>query len=174
MPICSREKHPNSTFTRILLNPDYLKENSVAAEKQKLIYRDAYADFQNGNLRAAQEKLSRAQKEGDTGFSQQLDLLQILITGKTENITQYQFALSGFIKKYPDGTLKPYAQQLLGASNALQAKIEKAKGIRFIASFKEPHYFVIVYKASEKITDPVGSGLELFNKTEFKKPEIDQ
>jgi len=167
-----KEKHPNSTFTRILLNPDYLKENSVAAEKQKLIYRDAYADFQNGNLRAAQEKLSRAQKEGDTGFSQQLDLLQILITGKTENITQYQFALSGFIKKYPDGTLKPYAQQLLGASNALQAKIEKAKGIRFIASFKEPHYFVIVYKASEKITDPVGSGLELFNKTEFKNLKL--
>lgn len=163
-----KEKYPNSTFTRILLNPDYLKESSIAAEKQKLIYKEAYANYQSGNLRAAQEKINQALKEGDTGFSQQLELLQILITGKTEDITRYQYELGEYVKKYPDGSLKPYAEQLLAASKALQAKIEKAKGIRFIASFKEPHYFVIVYKLSEKITDPISTGLESFNRTEFK------
>jgi len=163
-----KQKYPNSTFTRILLNPDYLKESSIAAEKQKLIYKEAYANYQTGNLRAAQEEINQALKEGDTGFSQQLELLQILITGKTEDITRYQYELGEYVKKYPDGSLKPYAEQLLAASKELQAKIEKAKGIRFIASFKEPHYFVIVYKLSDKITNPISTGLESFNRAEFK------
>jgi outer membrane protein assembly factor BamD (BamD/ComL family) len=163
-----KQKYPNSTFTRILLNPDYLKESSIAAEKQKLIYKEAYANYQSGNLRGAQEKINQALKEGDTGFSQQLELLQILITGKTEDITRYQYELGEYVKKYPDGSLKPYAGQLLAASKTLQAKIEKAKGIRFIASFKEPHYFVIVYKMADKITDPISTGLESFNRAEFK------
>jgi outer membrane protein assembly factor BamD (BamD/ComL family) len=163
-----KKKHPNSTFTRILLNPDYLKESSVAAEKQKLIYKDAYVDYQNGNLRSAQEKINRARKEGDTGFSSQLELLQILILGKTEDITKYQFSLEEYMKKYPDAPLKPYAAKLLKSSQLLQEKIEKAKGIRFIASFKEPHYMVLVYKLSEKLTDPVSQALEAFDKSEFK------
>ncbi len=167
-----KEKYPNSNFTRVLLNPDYLKESSIAAEKQKLVYKEAYADYQAGNLRAAQEKINQALKEGETGFSQQLDLLQILITGKTEDITRYQFELGEFIKKYPDGFLKPYANQLLAASKALQEKIEKAKGIRFIASFKEPHYFVLVYKLSDKITDPVSAAVESFDKSEFKDSRL--
>jgi len=105
-----------------------LKESSIAAEKQKLIYKEAYANYQTGNLRAAQEEINQALKEGDTGFSQQLELLQILITGKTEDITRYQYELGEYVKKYPDGSLKPYAEQLLAASKELQAKIEKAKG----------------------------------------------
>ena len=32
-----KTEHPNSTFTKILLNPDYLKESSQAVEKQKLL-----------------------------------------------------------------------------------------------------------------------------------------
>ncbi len=167
-----KEKYPNSTFTRVLLNPNYLKESSIAAEKQKLVYKEAYSDYLAGNLRAAQEKINQALKEGDTGFSQQLDLLQILITGKTEDIARYQFELGEFIKKNPDGFLKPYADQLLTASKKLQEKIEKAKGIRFIAAFKEPHYFVVIYKLSDKITDPVSAALELFDKTEFKELKL--
>ena len=33
-----KEKYPNSTYARILVNPDYLKESSIAAEKQKLCH----------------------------------------------------------------------------------------------------------------------------------------
>ena len=167
-----KEKYPNSTFTRVLLNPDYLKESSIAAEKQKLIYKEAYLNYRAGNLRAAQEEINQALKEGDTGFSQQLDLLQILITGKTEDIAHYQYELGEFIKKYPDGFVKPYAEQLLSASKALQEKIEKSKGIRFIASFREPHYFVVVYKLSDKITDPVSRELESFNRNEFRELKL--
>ncbi|MFZ5972359.1 MAG: tetratricopeptide repeat protein [Bacteroidota bacterium] len=157
-------KYPNSTFTKILLNPDYLKETSVATEKQKAIYKDAYDAYTQGNLRLAQEKTTQALALGETSFTPQLELLTILITGKTEDVTRYQFELGEYIKKYPDGELKPYAEQLLNTSRSFLEKAEKARGIRFADQGNLPHFFVIVYDREDKLTDQIAKECELFNK----------
>jgi len=163
-----KTNHPQSTFTRILVNPDYMRETSVAAEKQKLIYKEAYAYYQANNLRAAQDKIKLAMQQGETGFTPQLELLKILVTGKTEDVTRYQFELGEFIKKYPDDAMKPYAEQLLAASKILLEKLERAKGIQFIKSMEGPHNFVIVYSTAEKITNPVSNALEKYNASQWK------
>lgn len=167
-----KTKHPQSTFTRILVNPDYLKETSVAAEKQKLIYKEAYAFYQANNLRQAQEKIKLALQEGDTGFTPQLELLKILIVGKTEDVTRYQYELGEYIKKYPDGELKPYAEQLLASSKTLLEKLERSKGIQFNSSMEGPHNFVIVYNTNDKITNPVSTAIEKYNATQWKELKL--
>ena len=167
-----KTKYPNSVLTKILINPDYLKETSVAAEKQKLIYKQAYTSYQAGNLRESQEKITQALTLGETGFEPQLELLKILITGKTEDITKYQFELGEFLKKYPDGNLKAYADNLLASSKAFQQKMERAKGIRFSNTSTEPHRFVLVYKNTGKISDKISEALEVFNKTSFKEKRL--
>ena len=164
--------YPTSTFARILINPDYLKETSITAEKQKTIYKEAYADYQQGSLRTAQEKVSQALKLGDTGFVPNLKLLSILITGKTEDITQYQRELDEFIKNYPDNTLVPYAETLLTASKEFQAKEEKAKGIRFMNTLEERHRFVIIYSRDEKAKTDISGSLESFNSKFFKNEKL--
>jgi len=163
-----KDKYPNSTFAKILINPNYLKETSVAVEKQKMIYKGAYALFNQGNLRASQDQINRAKAAGETNFTPQLELLEILITGKTEDATRYQFELGEFIKKYPDSELKPYAENLLASSKSFLEKTEKAKGIRFVNSLDEPHYFVIVHKTEDKITDLLTQTLADFNNQSFK------
>jgi tetratricopeptide (TPR) repeat protein len=163
-----KDEYPHSTFTKILNNPDYLKETSVAAEKQKLIYKEAYAYYRQNNLRAAQEKIGQAIQVGETGFTPQIELLKILMVGKTEDVTRYQFELESFIKKYPAEPIKPYAEQLLAASKSLLDKIEKAKGIKFSTAFNAPHIFVTIYNTKEKITNPVVDALEKFNTTGWK------
>lgn len=167
-----KEKYPNSTFTKVLINPDYLKETSVAAEKQKLIYKQAYTSYQSGNLRESQEKITQALSLGETGFTSQLELLKILITGKTEDITKYQFELGEFAKKYPDGPLKAYADNLLASSKVFQEKVERAKGIRFTNVASEPHRFVLVYKNTNKINDKVSEATEIFNRTYFRDKKL--
>jgi tetratricopeptide (TPR) repeat protein len=148
-----REEFPTSTFARILENPDYIREISVAAEQQKLIYKDAYEAFEKNNLRVATARLNDAQSLGETGFTPQLDLLRILITGKTEDVTRYQFELGEFAKKYPDNPLKSYAETLLAASKNLQEKQEKARGIRFQNDWSGPMVFVLVHKKEDRLTD---------------------
>ena len=166
------DNYPNSTFTRILLNPDYLKEASVTTEKQKLIYKDAYEAYRTGNLREAQEQTAQAIALGDTGFTPQLELLQILIMGKTEDVTIYQAELDEFIKKY-DGPMKEYAQTLLEASNTFLQKVEKAKGIRFVNSPEMPHYYVIVYRYDDRISDKVTAEIEQYNKTQIRDKKLE-
>jgi tetratricopeptide (TPR) repeat protein len=167
-----KDNHPNSTFTRILINPDYLRESSVAAEKQKLIYKEAYAQFQINNLRAATDLVKQAEKEGETSFTPQLELFKIMIIGKTEDVAQYQFELGEYLKKYPDGTLKPYAEQLLAASKTLLEKLERAKGIQFAAKLEGPHNFIIVYNTAERITVPISNTLEKFNDVQWKELKL--
>ena len=167
-----KDEYPNSTFTRILINPDYLKETSVTAEKQKLIYKEAYAFYQQNNLRAAQEKITIGLQVGETGFTPQLELLKILVVGRTEDVSRYQYELESFIKKYPGEPLKPYAEELLASSKSLLEKLEKAKGIQYSTSFSGPHYFVTVYNSAENITNPVVDALEKFNDTYWKKLKL--
>ena len=163
---------PTSSFSRILLNPDYLKEESAVAEKQKVIYKEAYADYQNGNLRMAREKIAVATALGDTGFVPQLKLLSILITGKTEDIAQYQLELNGFITAYPETALKPYAETLLASSKTFLQNEEKAKGIRFVNVLESPHRFVIIYPRDEKTKAVISAFLENVNNRFFKTDKL--
>ena len=168
-----KDEFPASTFTKILLNPDYLKETSVAQEKQKIIYKEAYAEFQHNNLRKTQEKIKLARSIGETSFTPQLDLLQILVTGKTEDVTRYQYELGEFIKKYPEPPLHTYAETLLASSKTFLEKTERAKGIRFVASLDEPHYFVVVHRIQDKASSAVANKLDALNVEVFKnkRPE---
>lgn len=159
-----KANHPNSTYAKVLVNPDYLREAQVAAEKQKVIYKAAYENFKSGNLRVAQDQLRQAQLEGESSFTPQLELLEILITGKTEDITQYQFELGEFIKKYPESNLKPYAEKLLSASKELLEKTERARGIRFTTMPEQAHYLVIVHKTEDKLADNLTALLDNFNR----------
>jgi tetratricopeptide (TPR) repeat protein len=163
-----KDKYPTSTFAKILINPNYLKETSIAAEKQKSVYKEAYTSFTQGNLRLSQDQINQAKALGETSFIPQLELLEILIIGKTEDATRYQYLLSEFIKKYPDHELKSYAENLLTSSKNFLEKTEKAKGIRFVNSLDEPHYFVVVYRTEEKVADLLTQTLEDFNAQSFK------
>ncbi|MFN6089286.1 MAG: tetratricopeptide repeat protein, partial [Cyclobacteriaceae bacterium] len=167
-----KDVYPNSTFAKIFVNPNYLKETSVAAEKQKLIYKEAYSYFQQDNLRMSREKINQALQVGETGFTPQLELLKVLITGKTEDVTRYQFELESFIKRYPAEPIKAYAEQLLAASKALLEKLEKAKGIRYSTNVEGIHYFVTLYTTSDRITNTVVDALEKFNETQWAKYKL--
>jgi tetratricopeptide (TPR) repeat protein len=168
-----KDEFPNSTYTKILLNPNYLKETSVAQEKQKIIYKEAYVEFEKNNLRAAQEKLKLARAVGETSFTPQIDLLQILITGKTEDVTQYQYQLGEFIKKYPDAPAHIYAETLLASTKTFLEKAERSKGIRFIASFEEPHYFVIVHRFPDNASASVAAAVEKFNAEFYRSKKFE-
>lgn len=163
---------PNSTYAKILLNPDYLRETSITGEKQKIIYKEAYADFLQGQLIASSNKIDQAIAMGESGFLPQLDLLKVLITGKTEDITRYQFELGEFAKKHPQSPLNLYANQLLEASKQFQIKLERSKGIRFTRNFEQPHHFVVVHKRKDNLSAPLVLALEKLNTTQFKKANL--
>ena len=163
-----QEKFPDSPFAKILVNPNYLQESGLMVEKQKSLYQQAYEGYQAGSYADAIQLIDEAMALEKTSFIPNLGLLKILVVGKTENISQYQFSLDTFIKAYPDSELIPYAQKLLQASRDFQLKKEKEKGIQYIRSFEEPHYFVLVLSRETKMEDVVSETLDSFNASNFK------
>lgn len=163
-----KTKYPNSTFAKILINPDYLHESGLAVEKQKSLYKTAYEKFQERNYIGSRMAIEEALELGETQFVPNLKLLNILIVGDTENIAQYQYELDEFIKAYEKHELAAYARKLLESSRKFEQEQEKRKGIQFIASFDEPHYFVIVHRTTDRITEKLSDALESFNQTTYK------
>ena len=162
-----KTKHPTSTFARILINPDYLKESSQAVEKQKVLYDKAYSLFKEKDFPGALQVLDEASALGSTTFTPNLDLLKILIVGQTEDISQYQYQLEQFVKANPDTEIGNYANQLLTASRNFIERQEQKKGIQYIRSLEEPHYFVMVYKQTENMGATGPAAMEKFNQKYF-------
>jgi len=167
-----KTKYPTSTFSRILINPDFLKESSQVTEKQKTLYKTAYDYFVAGEYTASSNTLQEATGLGKTEFTPTLELLRILIVGKREDINQYQYQLDQFVKENPETEIGTYAATLLKASREFQEKQQLKKGIQYIRSLEEPHYFVMVYKKDENIGASGSAALEKFNQQYFNELKL--
>ena len=167
-----KSKYPQSSFAKILVNPDYLHESGLAVEKQKVFYKNAYEYYQAKDYAAAGTTITEGLALGETSFSPQLKLLRILIIGETENIAKYQFELEQFIKANEGNSLSAYAKKLLDTSRQFQKAEEKRKGIQYVSSFDEPHYFVVVHRRKDKIESLITSSLEAFNSKNFQNSAL--
>ncbi|MDH5598871.1 MAG: hypothetical protein OEY34_07095, partial [Cyclobacteriaceae bacterium] len=166
-------EYSNSTYARLILNPNYTRESGETVEKLKELYAKAYSFYSDGQLDSAKVISKNALSSfPDIQFSTRFKLLNVLITGKSENIVQYQFELSEFIKNNPDSDLRPYAQKLLESSREFEEKQRKAAGIKFIEFFEQEHYFIILYPAKDKLTNTVTKALEDFNAKNFPTQQL--
>jgi tetratricopeptide (TPR) repeat protein len=162
-----KSKYANSNYTKILINPNYLIESGVIAEQQKMIYRDAYDLFIDEEYDLARIKIEDALARAETSFSPTLEILRILTIGKTESIFQYQLELDNFIKKYPESDMKVYAEKLLASSRDVQKQLELIKGINYLSYFDEPHYYILLYKNTDKIGSVVLAAIDKFDNDKY-------
>ena len=163
-----KTKHPQSTFAKILINPNYLAESNLAIRQQEALYKTAYEHYEEGEFNASLNTIAKATELGQTIFTPQLELLKILIVGRTEDVNQYQFQLDEFSKKYAGTPAGDYARKLLETSREFLKNQEKRKGIEYIKSFEESHYFIIVHKKSDNLGNRASVALEKFNQEHFK------
>jgi hypothetical protein len=76
--------------------------------------------------------------------------------------------LDELTKNYPETEAATYAKKLLETSRSFQLKQEQQRGIQYIRSLEEPHYFVMVYRKDENLTPVASSVLEKFNRENFQ------
>jgi tetratricopeptide (TPR) repeat protein len=167
-----KKRFPESSYAKILVNPNYIQESGLVAEQQKLLYKKAYDHFDAGDYGSAAILIEEAITLGKTEFIPNLKLLSVLIIGKTENINQYQLALGEFVKENAGTDLAKYAQRLLDSSRAYTLQREKERGIQYIPSFEEPHFFVLISEKKDAVEGTAAKTLEQFNATNFKDSKL--
>jgi len=166
------KSYPNSTYAKVLINPNYQAETTATIDKQKALYKQAYQDFTSGNFVASTRLLSDALTLGETNFNTQIELLKVMITGKTEEATIYQYELGEFIKKYSGDPLKSYAEKLLEASKNVLSELEKEKGIRFIRNLEAAHQLVIVHQREFNLSTILTEKIDAYNSKKFKELKL--
>ncbi|MDX1628010.1 MAG: tetratricopeptide repeat protein [Fulvivirga sp.] len=162
-------QHPNTTYAKLVANPNYTEESTEANEQQKKVYKAAYALYDAGQYDEATRVIDDALRQyPETIFTPRLKLLKVLITGKTEDINLYQYQLSEFIEKNPDSDITPYAKELLEASREFLKKQQRLLGTKFVAWFDKEHYFILMYETKSNLGDQLSGKIEAFNETYFE------
>ena len=159
---------PNSTYSRLIKNPNYTEETSETAYELKLLYDSAYKFYIAGDLNQSRAISNMALRNyEEIQLSDRFKLLLLLITGKTEDIAQYQYELTEFMKNNPESQFYEYVKELLEASRSFQDKMLKAKGVQYIEFFEQEHYVIISYKPKRRITEPISKRIEEFNQEKY-------
>ncbi len=152
------DTYPQTLFAKLAINPNYREESNETAERLKKLYEIAYDYYRQENYSQAKTLVNRAiELYPENSFTDKLRILGILIDGKVEGQTRYQFELQEFIKNYPESPMLDYAKSLLEASKNFKKKELQRKGARYITYFDQPHFFVLVYPNLGEITNLIPS-----------------
>lgn len=167
------EKFPDTIYAKLILNPNYREESQAVSSQLKKIYEKCYKQFQNGQYIPALATLKETIKQyPDNEFTDNLDLLRILIIGKTNDLYKYQFELDNFVKSYSESELKPYAENLIKVSQDFQANQRNSGKTNFIKDFDQKHYFILLYKPEKSISETLPSKFENYLKKNHPELEL--
>jgi tetratricopeptide (TPR) repeat protein len=163
-------KYPHTRFAKLIINPNFSEESSEVSEQLKRVYSEAYQMYKDGYLNSANSLIAEALEEfQEVEFTARLRLLKVLIIGKTEDISIYQYHLDTFIKQHPDSEITPYAKELLEASRNFKENEARRRGSIFVKDFMQPHYFVVVYPTEEVSADALSLLVKDYNIENFRE-----
>lgn len=163
--------HPESIYSKIIINPNYREESQASSEKLKKIYADAYYNYKAGNFKKALRQINDGLREyTENDFVDNMELLKILVIGKSETIYKYQYELNNFIATYSESELVPYVDSLVKASENYQINLVNSTKAKFKTNLNQVHFFVLVYEKDSEMAEKLPV---LFNTiVETHNPEL--
>ena len=156
---------PESVYAKLIFNPRYREETLAKNQRVQEYYAQAYGMYRKDLFSESIQLIDSVllvYEESD--FHDNLDLLRIINVGKLENIYQYQYELGNFIEKHPDSELGDHAQKLLESSREYQINLISSSRGKYIRSFNEGHYYLIVYGSDNELTESLPKQVEQFIK----------
>ncbi|MCV9388672.1 type IX secretion system periplasmic lipoprotein PorW/SprE [Reichenbachiella ulvae] len=147
-------KAPESIYAKLIINPNYKAESQIASEKLQLIYKDAYSQYRLGNYEEALTLINDGlAKYPDNDFVDNMNLLKIIVHGKSESVYQYEYELNNFLKEYSESELVPYVDSLVHASEQFQINLVNSSRAKFVKNFDQTHFFVFVYETDQELSE---------------------
>ena len=158
------QNFPESTFARVLEDPNFIKVSQ--AEEQKLVdyYDQTYNIFEKGEFGKASERISKVNKQfgPKNALQPKFALLNAMCIGNLKGKDDYIKALNEVVAKYantPEQTRAKEILRLLGQNVAIndttKSSGKKGEGSgRFKVDNKKLHSFIVVLSSGEiKLTD---------------------
>ena len=111
-----RQEYPNSSYARLVADPEYLRRTSEANMKVGVLLDSAFVFYKKQDFTKASAVLARAKKQYPvTDLNDRAAFLAALVTIRTKPPVVARAAVDKFQKDYPDSPLLVKAQALLGS-----------------------------------------------------------
>jgi len=150
-------KYPDSEYSKIIMNPNYFKENQKKTAILQVFYENTFRAYQNGQYEAVIERKSQADSLfPPNALTPKFEFLKALAIGKTKPLPEFEASLKYVAAKYPKDSVSMRAQEILDFINKPNAKEVKQDSVKASVISKQPvvefvykqdtlHYVMIVF-----------------------------
>ncbi len=163
------DEFPQSTYSKLIKNPNYLVESKITNQKAEAIYKQAFALYKGGMYISSDSLLSTINVlYPDNDIQDKIALLSVQNKGKTVNPYLYTKYLEEFVERNPNSSLIPAANDLIDKTKDYIER-QKESGIalenqtKYMRSFNRPHSFVVMYSANQLNGDRLKTELAKYN-----------
>ena len=176
------ENFPNTTYARVLTDPNYLEAAKKEGDKLGQYYKTTYASFQEKQYDKVIKDVDTAKEQFGPGniMMAKFALLKAMSIGSTKGKDDYIDQLKDVIGKFPNSPEETRAREILrllgDKSVAVQPKTGSAGTGKQGAYKSEPealHYVAVVItnKNDKKVSDAKNAVAD-FNKTNFRNANL--
>ncbi len=176
------DKYPNTTYARVLSDPNYLEAAKKEGDKLGNFYEATYAQFQKKQYEKVIKEVDQAKEQFGPGniMMAKFALLKAMSIGNTKGKEDYIKQLKDVVAKYPASPEETRAKEILrllgDKSVTVRPKTDMASGGKKGKFKVEPdglHYIAVVItnKNGEKIS-AAKSELADFNKEFFRSENL--
>ena len=176
-----KEKFPESRYTKIATDPNYVKEQLAEENKLDDFYNKTYSYFENNDYETVINRAKKSAKQfGEKNeFASKFALLAAMSTGSVEGKEEYVKALEGLVKRYPNTPEQTRAKEILrflkGDEEAFNSILYDEETQKFEKNKDGLHYVVVIlYDASGKNVDDTKISISGFNRQFFKADRLQQ
>nr|MBP7184560.1 hypothetical protein [Saprospiraceae bacterium] len=174
-------KYPNTTFARVLSDPNFVRDSKKAELTVNNFYDECYDAFQKGQHKVVTEKVQQAEKQFGVNnpLKARFALLNAMSIGNLQGKDAYISSLKEVIAKYPNSQEEKRAKEILrllgvdvgtqpnALANGNNDKNTAAKNDK-LGNFKvaddKQHYILVLLKAGDDKIEPAKNAISDYNK----------
>lgn len=170
-------KYPNTTYARILSDPDFAKKTRREGQDLEDYYKLTYEAFSKGQFKTAYERSSKADSlfKKNT-FKPKFALLAAMSAGNMFGKDRYIGAIKDVIAKFPETAEQKRAKEILRLLDGGEAAYQEALGGASSGPYKREddvtHYVIVVITDKNAKIEDAKSSVADFNKDNYKTKNL--
>lgn len=176
-----KEQFPDSRFTKIATDPNYVREQLAEENKLEDYYMQTYTYFENKDFETVINRSKKSEKQfGESNeFAGKFALLSAMSVGSISGQEEYVKALEQLVKRYPNTDEQTRAKEILrflkGDDEAFSTILYDEETLNFEKNKDGLHYVVVVlYDVSGSEVDETKISVSDFNRQFFKADRLQQ
>ncbi len=168
-----------STYARVLQDPDFLKASQEEANKLSRYYKETYVDFENGKYQKSFEKIGKSDEMfGPTNkLKPKFQLLSALCIGNLKGKDAYINALKEVVAKHPNTDEEKRAKEilrLLGSkvSGGIAGGDKSSGNSEFKVEDNKVHYIIAVLDGKKTSLEEAKTKISDYNREYHKLDKL--